>query len=118
MTRVGADEMDQRVTGHLRSAPSSLRKHPGAEVNTDDAAPAARAEPPNSSACPAADVDRIIGLANDRQDAVDQRVGSPKPRKVKFRSEEIVALFRGGKDFPNEFKESRARGLKHPAPVS
>jgi len=66
VTRVGTNEMDRWITGRLPNPPSSLHEHPGAEVDTHYMAVAASAESPNPSARPAADIDGIIDLSDNR----------------------------------------------------
>src|SRR5262245_23479225 len=66
VTRVGTNEMDRWITGCLPNPPSSLHEHTGAEVNTHYKAVAASAESPNPSARPAADIDGIIDLSDNR----------------------------------------------------
>ena len=66
VTRVGTNEMDRWITGRLTNPPSSLHEHPGAEVDTNYMAVAASAESPNPGARPAADIDGIIDLSDNR----------------------------------------------------
>jgi hypothetical protein len=116
VARVGTHEMDWRVTGRLRNAPSSLRKHPGAKIDTDNLAPAAPPESSNSCSGPAADIERIIDRSDNRQGALDQRVGGREWREFEFGSEEIVASLRRGEYLSRQFEEGRATGMKHPPP--
>src|SRR4029434_5076455 len=116
VARVGAHEMDRRVTGRLRSPPSSLGEHSGAKIDADKLAPAAPAQSPNSCSGPAADIERIIALSDNRQRALDQRVGGRERREIEFGSEEIVAPLGRGEGLSRQFEESRATAMKHPSP--
>src|SRR5262249_10161485 len=66
VTRVGTNEMDRWITGRLPNPPSTLHENSGAEVDTHYKAVAASAESPNPSARPAADIDGIIALSDNR----------------------------------------------------
>ena len=117
VARVGAHEMDRRVTGRLRSPPSSLGEHSGAKIDPDNLPRAASSESPNSCSGPAADIESIIDLSDNCQGALDQRVGGRERREVEFGSEEIVAALGRGEDLSRQFEEGWATGMKHPPPV-
>ena len=91
---VGADEMNVRVAGRALCAAPSLGEHSGAEVDADHASPAARAQVRDRGAGAAADIQRIVDFPEDRQGALDQRVGSAKRAHVELGGKQIVAPFR------------------------
>src|SRR5919108_3819855 len=108
--------MDRCATRRVCRSPLSLHEHPGAKIDADHVPPAARAEPPYPRARPAADIESIIDLSEERHCALDQRVGCPERRQVEFGSEKIIAPLGRREGLSRQFEEGRATGMKHPVP--